>query len=119
MERSFRKAFLIRDHTQRISGCRRTSNFTLDTPGGQKKTDKSVLASCPALGYSLRAMSTVALTELLGQPVFEPTGGPCGRVRELAVAPQEDAARIAVLIVRTKSGDRVVPLSAGNSMNGG
>jgi magnesium transporter len=64
-------------------------------------------------------MSTVALTELLGQPVYEPTGGQCGRVRELAVAPQEDRARIAVLIVRTKSGDRVLPFSAVNSMNGG
>jgi magnesium transporter len=64
-------------------------------------------------------MSTVALTELLGQPVFEPAGGQCGRVRELAVAPQEDRARIAVLIVRTKAGDRVMPFSAVNSINGG
>ncbi len=64
-------------------------------------------------------MSSLALTELLGLPVFEPTGGQCGRVRELAVAPQEDRARIAVLIVRTKSGDRVMPFSAVNSINGG
>src|SRR5579863_2278427 len=64
-------------------------------------------------------MSTVALTELLGQPVFDPTGGQCGRVRELAVAPQEDRARIAVLIVRTKTGDRVLPFSAVNAINGG
>jgi sporulation protein YlmC with PRC-barrel domain/CBS domain-containing protein len=64
-------------------------------------------------------MSTVALTELLGQPVFDPTGGQCGRVRELAVAPQEDRARIAVLIVRTKSGDRVLPFSSVDSINGG
>src|SRR6202142_3442802 len=63
-------------------------------------------------------MSTHALTELLGRPVFD-TGGQCGRVRELAVAPQEDRARIAVLIVRTKSGDRVLPFSAVNSINGG
>ena len=84
-----------------------------------EKTSKCVLASCAAVGYSLRTMSTVALTELLGQPVFEPAGGQAGRVRELAVAPQEDRARIAVLIVRTKSGDRVVPFSAVNSINGG
>jgi magnesium transporter len=64
-------------------------------------------------------MSSLALTELLGLPVFEPTGGQCGRVRELAVAPQEDHARIAVLIVRTKGGDRVMPFSAVNSINGG
>jgi len=64
-------------------------------------------------------MSTVALTELLGLPVFDPTGGQCGRVRELAVAPQEDRARIAVLIVRTKSGDRVLPFSSVDSIDGG
>src|SRR5271168_4852313 len=64
-------------------------------------------------------MSSLALTELLGLPVFEPTGGQVGRVREVAVAPQEDRARIAVLIVRTKSGDRVMPFSAVNSINGG
>jgi len=64
-------------------------------------------------------MSTLALTELLGQPVFDPAGGQCGRVRELAVSPQEDRARIAVLIVRTKSGDRAMPFSAVNSINGG
>jgi magnesium transporter len=63
-------------------------------------------------------MSNLALTELLGLPVFD-TGGQCGRVRELAVAPQEDRARIAVLIVRTKTGDRVMPFSAVNSINGG
>lgn len=64
-------------------------------------------------------MSSLALTELLGRPVFDAAGGECGRVRELAVAPQEDRARIAVLIVRTKSGDRVMPFSAVNAMNGG
>jgi magnesium transporter len=64
-------------------------------------------------------MSSLALTELLGLPVFEPAGGQCGRVRELAVAPQEDRARIAVMIVRTRSGDRVMPFSAVNSINGG
>jgi len=64
-------------------------------------------------------MSTLALTELLGLPVFEPSGGQVGRVRELAVAPQEDRARIAIVIVRTKNGDRVMPFSAVNSINGG
>jgi CBS domain-containing protein len=63
-------------------------------------------------------MSSLALTELLGRPVFDPRGQ-CGRVRELAIAPQEDRARIAVFIVRTREGDRVMPFSAVNSMNGG
>ncbi|MBZ5703762.1 MAG: CBS domain-containing protein [Acidobacteriia bacterium] len=64
-------------------------------------------------------MSTVALTELLGAPVFDSTGSQCGRVRELALAPQEDRARIAMVIVRTKRGDRMLPFSAIASLNGG
>src|SRR5579871_6900421 len=63
-------------------------------------------------------MSTLALTELLGLPVSDPAG-PCGRVREMAIAPAEDRARVAVLIVRTKSGDRVLPFSSVISINGG
>jgi len=62
-------------------------------------------------------MATLALTELLGLPVYD-AAGPAGRVRELAIAPAEDRARIAVLIVRTKAGDRVLPFSSINSMNG-
>jgi len=50
-------------------------------------------------------------------PVHDPAG-PAGRVRELAIAPAEDRARIAVLIVRTKAGDRVLPFSSISSMNG-
>ena len=63
-------------------------------------------------------MATVALTELLGLPVYDPAGQ-CGRVRELAVAPAEDRARIAVLIVRTKNGDRALPFAWVTAMNGG
>jgi len=63
-------------------------------------------------------MSTFALTELLGLPVFD-AGGQCGRVREAAIAPQEDRSRIAMLIVRTKSGDHVLPFSSVTSLNGG
>jgi magnesium transporter len=63
-------------------------------------------------------MSTLTLTELLGLPVFDPSG-PCGRVRELAIAPTEDPARIAVLIVRTRAGDRVLPFSSVTGLNGG
>ena len=66
----------------------------------------------------LWAMVTLALTELLGLPVLDPAG-PAGRVREVAIAPAEDRSRIAVLIVRTKAGDRVLPFSSIRSMNGG
>jgi len=63
-------------------------------------------------------MSTIALTELLGAQVFDPAGL-CGRVRELALAPQEDRARISGMIVRTKTGDRMLPLTAVTALNGG
>ena len=63
-------------------------------------------------------MTTVALTEVLGSPVFDPSGER-GRVRELGLAPAEDRARVAVLIVRTKSGDRVLPFSSVTSIDNG
>jgi flagellar motility protein MotE (MotC chaperone)/sporulation protein YlmC with PRC-barrel domain len=64
-------------------------------------------------------MSTLALTELLGVPVFDTSGRQCGRVREVVLAPQEDRARIAMLVVRTRSGDRMLPFAAVDSINGG
>jgi sporulation protein YlmC with PRC-barrel domain len=67
----------------------------------------------------LGAMMTLALTELLGAPVFDTAGSRCGRVREVALAPQEDRARVAVLIVRTKAGDRLLPFGSVTSVNGG
>jgi magnesium transporter len=64
-------------------------------------------------------MPTLALSELLGAPVFDTAGSRCGRVRELALLPQEDRARIAMLIVRTKAGDRLLPLRSVTAINGG
>ena len=56
-------------------------------------------------------MDTVALTDLLGRPVLDSAGLVAGRVREVALAPQEDRAHISLLVVRTKQGDRIVPVS--------
>jgi magnesium transporter len=64
-------------------------------------------------------MATLAFSELLGAPVFDAAGSRCGRVRELALLPQEDRARVAVLIVRTKAGDRLLPFGSVTSLNGG
>src|SRR5215469_2685808 len=63
-------------------------------------------------------MMTLALSELLGAPVYDPSGA-AGRVHEVAVAPQEDRARIASLIIKTKSGKRVLPFTAISAINGG
>lgn len=64
-------------------------------------------------------MLTLALSELLGATVYGPTGAVSGRVREVALAPQEDRSRIASLIVKTKSGNRVLPFSSVSAINGG
>jgi magnesium transporter len=64
-------------------------------------------------------MTTLALSELLGATVYDPSGAASGRVREVALAPQEDRARISALIVKTKSGNRVLPFAAVASINGG
>lgn len=64
-------------------------------------------------------MTMFALTELLGLPVFDVTGKSAGRLRELALAPQEDRSRVSSLIVRTKTGDRLLPVASINSVNGG
>ncbi len=63
-------------------------------------------------------MSTLSLTELLGQPVVEASGEICGRVREVVLTPVDDPARVSNLIVRTKNGDRLLPFSAILSING-
>ncbi len=64
-------------------------------------------------------MGAVALTELLGTPVFDSAGGQCGRVREVALTPQEDRSRVSTFIVKTRKGDRMLPFAAIGSMNGG
>jgi len=57
-------------------------------------------------------MSLVALSELLGATVRDASGSVRGRVREIAIAPQDHPTRIAFLIVNTADGERVLPSSA-------
>jgi CBS domain-containing protein/sporulation protein YlmC with PRC-barrel domain len=63
-------------------------------------------------------MTILALTELLGATVYDPSGA-AGRVREVTLAPQEDRSRIASLIVKTKTGNRIVPFASVSAINGG
>ncbi len=63
-------------------------------------------------------MPTVALTELLGAPVMDSSGRVSGRVREVALALQEDRARVSALIVKTRGGDRTLSLLSVSSLNG-
>jgi CBS domain-containing protein len=53
-------------------------------------------------------MSLVALSELLGAVVRDTNGKVRGRVRELAVAPQDHPTRIAYLVVTTAQGERII-----------
>jgi magnesium transporter len=64
-------------------------------------------------------MPTIALTELLGASVFDGAGSRCGRVREVALVPQEDRARVATLVVKTRDGSRLLPFGSVTSVNGG
>jgi CBS domain-containing protein/sporulation protein YlmC with PRC-barrel domain len=63
--------------------------------------------------------SQFALTDLLGASVYESTGVKAGRVREVALCPQEDPVRVAALIVRTPQGDRLLPSAAIERTDGG
>jgi sporulation protein YlmC with PRC-barrel domain/CBS domain-containing protein len=62
-------------------------------------------------------MTTLPLSELLGATVYDSSGAAMGRVREVTLAPQEDRDRIASFIVKTRSGNRVLPFSAVTSID--
>lgn len=64
-------------------------------------------------------MATVSLSEILGSTVYDASGAASGRVREVAIAPAEDRARVASLMVKTATGMRVLPLAAVSDINGG
>jgi len=64
-------------------------------------------------------MTTLSLSDLLGATVYDPSGAASGHVREVTLTPQEDRSRISSLIVRTKSGNRVLPFAAISEINGG
>lgn len=54
----------------------------------------------------------IALTELLGAAVVDPSGSVAGRVREVVLAPHQEGSRVTNLIVRTRQGERMVPADA-------
>lgn len=59
------------------------------------------------LGYSASVpITTLALSRLLGSRVADASGRFIGRVREVALRPQEDPNRISGLVVKTREGER-------------
>ena len=65
-------------------------------------------------------MPSIALSELIGSPVYDPSGtSPVGKVREVALVPQEDPNRIAGFVVKTKQGERLLTMKSVSNVNGG
>src|SRR5208337_4368874 len=65
-------------------------------------------------------MPSIALSELIGAPVYDPTGtSPVGKVREVALVPQEDPGRISGFVVKTRQGERLLAIKSVESVNGG
>ena len=64
-------------------------------------------------------MPPLALSELLGASVFEQNGCTAGKVREVAVIPVDNSAQILGLIVKTRSGDRLLVTNEVHAINGG
>jgi sporulation protein YlmC with PRC-barrel domain len=64
-------------------------------------------------------MNALALSDLLGTTVYDTTGAAQGRVREVALFPQEDHTKVAMLIVKTSNGNRLLPFSAVAGLHGG
>jgi CBS domain-containing protein/sporulation protein YlmC with PRC-barrel domain len=65
-------------------------------------------------------MPSLALSELIGAPVYDPSGtSPVGKVREVAVIPQEDPHRVAAFVVKTRHGERLLAIKYVNEVNGG
>lgn len=65
-------------------------------------------------------MPSLALSELIGAPVFDPSGtSPIGKVREVALVPQDDPNRISGFVVKTRQGERLLAIKSVESVNGG
>ena len=65
-------------------------------------------------------MPSLALSELIGAPVYDPSGtSPVGKVREVALVPQEDPNRIAGFVVKTLQGERLLTMKSVSGVNGG
>ncbi len=74
--------------------------------------------SVGAVEYSHR-MSTLSLSELLGSVVYDASGTASGRVRDIALSPQEDRSHPSLVIVKTRKGNCLLPFSAVAQINGG
>src|SRR5579862_4800917 len=64
-------------------------------------------------------MPSLALSELIGAPVTDNTGTHAGKVREVALSPQENSSQISSFVVKTRYGNRLVPVKAVSLIDSG
>ena len=65
-------------------------------------------------------MPSLALSDLIGANVYDPSGtSPVGKVREVALSPQDDASRVSGFVVKTREGQRLLGIKSVGSVNGG
>ena len=53
-------------------------------------------------------VAEVALSAMIGAPVYDGSGKLAGYVREVAISPREDSSRVSDLVVKTSDGDRLL-----------
>src|ERR1700758_88602 len=71
------------------------------------------------LQRGISAMANYPLSDLIGATVFDSTGAQAGRVRELAIVPQQDVNKIAALVLKTRLGVRLMASAQIAGINGG
>ena len=64
-------------------------------------------------------MPSLALSELIGAPAIDNTGSRAGKVREVALAPQENSSLVMGFVIKTQHGDRLIPATAVRLINHG
>src|SRR5947209_396447 len=58
--------------------------------------------------YSASMVEEVALSAMIGAPVYDGSGKLAGHVREVAISPRDDSSRVSDLVVKTSDGDRLL-----------
>jgi magnesium transporter len=64
-------------------------------------------------------MPSLSLSDLIGAPVTDSTGSVAGKVHEVALAPQENASQVTSFVIKTRSGNRLLPIKAITTINHG
>jgi magnesium transporter len=63
-------------------------------------------------------MEQIALSSIIGAPVYDSSGELAGQVREVAISPQHDPNHISDIIVKSHDGDRLLPVKSVFAMDG-